>query len=745
MLQFRQRKTGRRGDRRGSAVILVLLLSMALAALAASAILLSSGTKQVTNYHASERDLRYSADMALAVGESQLDNGPYILPSTGYVQLDTNSQIIQADSSNLTGVVYNAWAGPTGASNRTNGRFVTLVTQVNDTLHHRSFVRRVELTQESFAKFAYFSENENGICFGSGDRLTGPIFSDDAISSCAGQKAEFMDSVETHLTFTNGNPSTDTLYKPPARQNLPSVTLPNTTKLATLFSLAAAGNTQFDAGYTQNAAADSTSEVKQRIEFVAYNPIGTVTDSTVAGSGFVKYYAVNLGAGTWWTTNYATAAKQDTAETIYLRAGRAHRADPYNCGDWHYVENDAGVYEWEFFPAYVHSFAWFQTLIQTGDSETTAIFPAGYGAATVANWSGATGWTNLAKILRFGNTIKTVAHQNVHITTGHAPTTAQPQSACYPGGDPHLVGVERMGPAQLGLTGYTGSRPILSLKQYEKGGNDTTFTPTGTLGTWKAYTGSAPSYPTTFTALHPDNGYLFPLDSVYNPAFKGVIAIYGTVAISGNVNGHITVYTDGSTSLIDNLRLTTTADTSCEHGMGIVAGNYIMPADNGINIPQHIAPSSTDSQYVILRRNNQGSDIYVQSTVMALTSWGSEALTPDTSFDPIGVSHFDIGTGTSSGEAFCNGSYYIRGCAWVYGSILQNIRVTMNGCNGAASPYNTNWGCGYAKQYTYDACAVENPLPYFPTTGRYTENKYYEEDANKFNVAALFAALAPVH
>jgi hypothetical protein len=51
-------------------------------------------------------------------------------------------------------------------------------------------------------------------------------------------------------------------------------------------------------------------------------------------------------------------------------------------------------------------------------------------------------------------------------------------------------------------------------------------------------------------------------------------------------------------------------------------------------------------------------------------------------------------------------------------------------------------GYGYSKRYQYDICAVKNPLPYFPTTGRLILNKYYEHDPNHFSVAALYQSLA---
>ena len=41
----------------------------------------------------------------------------------------------------------------------------------------------------------------------------------------------------------------------------------------------------------------------------------------------------------------------------------------------------------------------------------------------------------------------------------------------------------------------------------------------------------------------------------------------------------------------------------------------------------------------------------------------------------------------------------------------------------------------------YATTAVINPLPYFPTTGRLIENKYYEVNPNTFSAAALYQSL----
>ena len=52
-------------------------------------------------------------------------------------------------------------------------------------------------------------------------------------------------------------------------------------------------------------------------------------------------------------------------------------------------------------------------------------------------------------------------------------------------------------------------------------------------------------------------------------------------------------------------------------------------------------------------------------------------------------------------------------------------------------------GKGFLKRYTYDRCAVRNPPPYFPTTGKFTDNRYLELDPVGFNPNTYFLSLLP--
>ena len=57
--------------------------------------------------------------------------------------------------------------------------------------------------------------------------------------------------------------------------------------------------------------------------------------------------------------------------------------------------------------------------------------------------------------------------------------------------------------------------------------------------------------------------------------------------------------------------------------------------------------------------------------------------------------------------------------------------------------FRSTSGSGYIKRYAYDACAFQTPPPYFPTTGRFKRNRYYELDPVGFNITAFFHSLTP--
>ena len=201
---------------------------------------------------------------------------------------------------------------------------------------------------------------------------------------------------------------------------------------------------------------------------------------------------------------------------------------------------------------------------------------------------------------------------------------------------------------------------------------------------------------------------MWPLFRALNPSFKGVIEVDGTVGISGVLRGRLTLYATGSVIILDDLRYATdpsVAYPACPDVLGIIATDNIWVADNAVNDPPNIGT---------FRNMDDTKDLFIHATMMAL----------NTSFQ---VENYMGGATTAT----CQGVTAGRSCLFVAGGIIQAKR----GSVGSTTVH------GYQKQYSYDRCTVPKPPPYFPTTGRYLDNRYYEIDPVRFNVASLFARL----
>ncbi len=74
-----------------------MLTTVGLAALALSAIFMSSSSVLMTKYYDKERDFRYAAEQALQIGLSELPQDTAMhLPDSGYVKLMSNAQLMDA-------------------------------------------------------------------------------------------------------------------------------------------------------------------------------------------------------------------------------------------------------------------------------------------------------------------------------------------------------------------------------------------------------------------------------------------------------------------------------------------------------------------------------------------------------------------------------------------------------------------------------------------------------------------------
>lgn len=621
-----------RGQRRGSALFMTIMLTMVLAALVMTAIYSASTAGLLATSFDREREFKYAAEAAIGIGKSRLNNDALVLPDTGFATLLADASLMGADGKPLPGVTVNLYAGNTGSTSGQFGRFASVVAEAKDARGAR-FVRRLELAQESFAKYAYWSDNEGSVVFGANDNLWGPVWSNDDITVHS-TGATFHGAVGTagiisgvgYGTFVKGYSI-----------NQRPISLPGTAVLSKLAGYAAAGNFSFDA--PTNGDENS---VTMRIEFVAID-LNADGDSTDFDEGFLKIYTGVPGSATWVRADW-----------------NATKANADNCGAAYPVTPGGPR---KFFPASIHNTPWFQALLIAG------------------------GMTPQQALDTSAAPLRTIMSK----------ATAR----CYLGGEPQLVAVER----------NSGS---FSLADKQKGGDDTTFTATGFRGAWRQWPGAVDPR-LSGTRYASQAAYLFPIDRGLNPGTKGVIYVAGTVGISGVLRGRITIYSTAIVTLLDDLRYASDPSSGrCADILGVIADRNIVVSDNAILAPPDIDPAGNVTFY---RNQDDTKDVYLHAVLMAL----------NTSFT---VQAYNQGpTNVNDCEGVNNG----RGCLYLTGGIIQGVR-------GAVG---TTAGHGYIKRYSYDHCAAANPPPYFPTTGRFTDNRYYELDPVRFDVAELFQRLVP--
>lgn len=649
--------TGKQRERKGSALILTLILTLGLASLATSAIYVGGNSSVLADTFSRERDLRYAAEAMLAMGKSRLNFDPYAIPDTGaYRTVVQDAPVTGADGSAVPNVTASMYVGRTSSRTGQFGTFASVVAVAKNNTGAQ-VVRRLELAQESFAKFAYFSNKEtNGnyiIYFNNNDQLWGPVWSNDVINIGTNGGAHFHDAVGTAKTVSGASNGTfDAGYS----QNQNPITLPQPTNLAYLSSYAAAGNLSF----TTPSNSSGVNQVMRRIEFVARDLDG---NGKLDGpdEGFLRVYTASTTAGPGW-----------------LRGDFSWD----NCGSRYvFTRPSSSATDTLFVPLSEHRSTWFSNALQQ----------SGYSAKTIASLT-------QDVISKKPNDIR-------------ANVMTQPWARCFLGGDPNLRAANMRGTTAYTSAKVAGNQGTDAARLL--GGNDTTFTSGGSLGSWLAWPGPVAS---SVQAKWPNEApYLFPLYRGLNTGTKGVIYAGGTVGVSGLLRGRITLYATGNVVVLDDLKyVTDPALNLCRDILGVISGNNIMVADNALN-----DPPMADSTDATTRRNvDDTKDLFLHAVMMALnTSFGAE--------------NFSSGALTTNG---CGSEVVGRGCLFLTGGVIQEQRgpVGQNQSGGAT---------GYVKQYSYDRCAQYNPPPYFPTTGRYTDNRYYELDPMGFNVATLFKTL----
>ena len=281
---------------RGIALLTVLLVGFALSAIALASTMWILNAQLVQKSGERAAILNDVAVAAVEEGRSRIAATPALYPAFGHDTLDLWTTVTDANGATIPNVRRSIYVGPDGVTSGQYGVFGTIIAEVRDTFGNR-VVRRLQINQESFAKYAYFTTIEGDIVFANNDQIWGPVHSNDQIE-IHNSGATFHNTVSTAAATIQGE-GNGTFNGGPPKKSVPAIPLPTTAAFNALQVRAATGNMSF-AG---NTLGNGSGEASIRLEFVALD-LNDDLDSTDVNEGFVRIYQSN--ARPWYVTGQLT-------------------------------------------------------------------------------------------------------------------------------------------------------------------------------------------------------------------------------------------------------------------------------------------------------------------------------------------------------------------------------------------------------------------------------------------------------
>ena len=302
-------------NERGIALVTVLLVTLVVLTLMSTAAVLGGNTALVTRYRQRATLLTTVADAGIEEARSAVNGTRALMPDTGYKLFETKAVVYDAVGKAIPNVTRTTYIGPTGITSGQYGVFASVVTVAKD-IFGNTVVRRGEIDQESFAKYAYFTNIEGLIYFANNDQIYGPVHSNDVINIVS-SGATFYGPVSTAKTISGRQYGT---YKQGFTENAGQIGFPTTADLNKLKAQATPGNMLITSTST-----GVLGQATVRIEFVALDLNGD-GNTTGDNEGFIRVYQSD-------SAGWAVA----DAPSNYAQFGLRNST---NCGDFH-----AGVFK----------------------------------------------------------------------------------------------------------------------------------------------------------------------------------------------------------------------------------------------------------------------------------------------------------------------------------------------------------------------------------------------------------------
>jgi hypothetical protein len=289
---------------------------MMITALAMASVLVGSNARLTNQFESQQSELESVAQAGLELGRAQINADGSLVPAAHYTVLANRAAVTDANGQAIPGLWRTLYLGLAGTTTGQYGLYSSLIAEAGDRGGNR-VIRRVELTPESFAKFAYFTDSEgSGIAFGGGDFLTGPVHSNDDIQ-IYNSGATFQGEVTTAGQISGKSYGR---FLAGYTENSANIPMPTTRTLNSLQALATSGGAAFT---SSNGGTEGQARV--RIEFVAVDLDG---DGSRTGDdeGFFMVYRLDNDNG---TSREWLAADLPNGSSSYLTSTSNH-----NCGYW---------------------------------------------------------------------------------------------------------------------------------------------------------------------------------------------------------------------------------------------------------------------------------------------------------------------------------------------------------------------------------------------------------------------------
>lgn len=686
--------------RRGSALILVLIMTLSLAALASSAIYMTGNSGLLSRYHDKERDLTFALESALELGASRLKRDTSLWVSyNSYTQLLTNQKVYTSDGGEVTGLTVNLYGAYTGDTAGTRVPYITLLATVSDATGLR-LARRMDLLAQSFSRYGLFANDfPSSASIGAGENIGGRVHANNRFtaSSSGTPSPVFADTVSAAGTISGTAQWSDTVSATGG-----ATVIPFPLSTAAYWGASSLGTYFYNVADAGDLRESVSSASRGRVEFLTIdvNANGMI-DST---EGFFRYFRLNSAADTTQLAVYFSGSPVSLSNSVLLN----------QCGAFYTINGRR-----EFFPIVMHKVNWVRSRIQSSTYPTVSAGQA----------------TTMAALDRAA--IRTILQQ--------------PMARCFPQGSPYLVNTERYTTNSkceqewnLGVTMYTWGSSAACGSSQLYGGQDTTFTrysfrctvdqsvATGRCtaeptyeGYWDTYGGSS-SLPSPLPASVRQNTeriHLYPLHTTYNPNSRRVVYLNSSMFLSGTVLGHATLYVNGVAKLLDDITYAEDpSDTTnlCRSFFGLIAKDSIAVIDNAINRPRIYDTPSTTAGYTLTMGGNRefvfhGVGMALGGSFNAINASGATVTNPAYSC-PLGSSF------TASG-----------GCLQVVGGMVMKTY---------AAPYTSTANSGMRPLRQLDPCQNTNHRPpYFPLARtRVRPFKSFDVDVRQVKSTTLLAS-----